>query len=312
VEQVVAMAVRSTGLDIADLRERRRVAIEATPGLAVDRGRVGFDAIGGNAAFKEWARRYFAGPRRPRLIVRLDEFEKMMGGTAGEGDSSGTAKDRLGVICREMEDRDYVGFLALGAPGTGKTFLTTALSVEFDTLGVVADLNATADRYVGGSEARIRALFKMIYSLAGPGGALFAATCNDLAVLKPEVRRRFQRGGLWYFDLPTREELSAIWRLTLARYSSVDPTQPRPDDTDWTGADVRNCVDNAHALGASLLDAAAYVVPIAKSDADTIERLRGQAAGRFLSASTPGVYSRTLTTSSGARPTTRRALAGRE
>jgi hypothetical protein len=321
-EQAVAMAVRAqasggVGVDLEDLRERRRAAIEQTPGLAVERGGVRFAEIGGNQSFKTWAQRYFAGPRRPRVVVRLDEFEKMMGGTGGgDGrgatDSSGTSTDRLGVICREMEDQEYGGCLTLGPPGTGKTFLTTALHVEFDVLGITADFAATADRFVGSSEQRIRALFKTIRALAGRGGALFVATCNDLSSLKPEVRRRFERCGLWYFDLPTHEERRAIWTLTLARYPTVDPAQPRPDDTDWTGADIRNCVDNAYALGCTLREAAAYLVPIAKSDPEKIDRLRGLAAGRFLSASTPGTYTQTPTPGVTASPLRSRRAVGKE
>jgi hypothetical protein len=43
-------------------------------------------------------------------------------------------------------------------------------------------------------------------------------------------------------------------------------------------------------LNLSIGDSAQYIVPVARSAADQIERLRQQASGRFLSASQPGVY----------------------
>jgi hypothetical protein len=43
-------------------------------------------------------------------------------------------------------------------------------------------------------------------------------------------------------------------------------------------------------LNLSIVDSAQYIVPVARSAADQIERLRQQASGRFLNASQPGVY----------------------
>ena len=79
-----------------------------------------------------------------------------------------------------------------------------------------------------------------------------------------------------------------------------------PPDEGWTGAEIRQCCDIAWRLGCSLIEAAAFVVPVSRSAADKLEALRTQADGRFLSASLPGVYQRKVVPA--ATPTTGRAI----
>jgi len=43
-------------------------------------------------------------------------------------------------------------------------------------------------------------------------------------------------------------------------------------------------------LGITLLQAARYIVPVSRSAAEQIKALRQMASGKFISASTPGVY----------------------
>jgi hypothetical protein len=43
-------------------------------------------------------------------------------------------------------------------------------------------------------------------------------------------------------------------------------------------------------LRSSLREASEYIVPVARSAAQQIEALRMQASGRFISASSPGIY----------------------
>ena len=63
-----------------------------------------------------------------------------------------------------------------------------------------------------------------------------------------------------------------------------------PDDTGWTGAEIRQCCELAWRLQCTLLEAADYVVPVSRSAASQIEELRGQAHGRFLSRLLPGLF----------------------
>ena len=63
-----------------------------------------------------------------------------------------------------------------------------------------------------------------------------------------------------------------------------------PDDDGWTGAEIKECCRKAYRLKMSLVEAARYIVPVSKSAAEQIKALRQQASGKFISASTPGVY----------------------
>lgn len=97
--------------------------------------------------------------------------------------------------------------------------------------------------------------------------------------------------GVFFLDLPGSEERSSIWPLYLDRYG-IDERDRRPDDRDWTGAEIASCCRLAALLGVPLREAATHVVPVAVTAAESVERLRTWAAGRCLSASLPGVYAR--------------------
>ena len=66
----------------------------------------------------------------------------------------------------------------------------------------------------------------------------------------------------------------------------------RPDDANWTGAEIKSCCRLASLLDVPLVQAAQNVVPVAVTAVDKIEGLRQWASGRCLSADRAGVYSR--------------------
>jgi hypothetical protein len=80
----------------------------------------------------------------------------------------------------------------------------------------------------------------------------------------------------------------------------------RPDDTNWTGAEIKSCCRLASLLEVPLVQAAHNVVPVAVTAGDKIESLRNWASGRCLSADRAGVYSREEQASGGGR--TRRVV----
>ena len=65
----------------------------------------------------------------------------------------------------------------------------------------------------------------------------------------------------------------------------------RPDDTNWTGAEIKSCCRLASLLDVPLIQAAQNVVPVAVTAGDKIEGLRQWASGRCLSADRAGAYS---------------------
>lgn len=287
IEQAIAISLLSGALDPDQLWGRKRTLINQTKGLTMDAGSLVFDQLGGLAEIKRHGADIYGGPEPPAVIVRIDEIEKMMAGSGA--DSSGTSQDQKGVILREMEDMQWTGFIAVGPPGSGKTAICQAIGNTFGAPTFSFDLGAAKDKFVGGSEQLIRACLKVIKAIAGQR-AYFVATCNNIqaGVITPDLLRRFT-DGIWYFDLCSDEEKAKIWPIHLARYGhALDSARPR--DTDWTGAEIRNCCRLAYRRRCSLLDAAKSIVPVAVSSMAEIDRLRTAAHGKFLSASYPGTY----------------------
>jgi hypothetical protein len=66
----------------------------------------------------------------------------------------------------------------------------------------------------------------------------------------------------------------------------------RAPDANWTGAEIKSCCRLAALLDIPLVEAAQNVVPISVTSAEQIERLRGWAEGRCLSADNRGIYTR--------------------
>ncbi len=286
-EQAVAISLQSGRLDPERLWARKRALINQTKGLTMDVSRLTFDMLGGLEEIKRHARAINEGPEPPSVYVRMDEIEKLMAGS--RGDSSGTSQDQKGVILREMEDNGWTGVIEVGPPGSGKTAITQALGTTFGAPMLSFDLGAAKDKLVGSSEQLIRQCMKVIKAIGG-SNVYFVATCNDISagVITPDLLRRFT-DGIYFFDLCTAEERAAIWPIHLARYGFPLDAE-RPKDADWTGSEIRNCVRLAYRRRCSLVDAARSIVPIAVSSAESIELLRRQATGKFLSASHPGTY----------------------
>ena len=114
-------------------------------------------------------------------------------------------------------------------------------------------------------------------------------TCNDISKLPPEFSRSERFDGIWFLDLPGREQKDAIWDIYLKMFE-LDADQARPKDDQWTGAEVRACCRLAALLDLPLTAAAQNVVPVAVTAAESVERLRQWASGRCLDAEGGGIY----------------------
>jgi SpoVK/Ycf46/Vps4 family AAA+-type ATPase len=141
------------------------------------------------------------------------------------------------------------------------------------------------DSLVGASGERLRAALQVVEAVS-QGRSLWIATCNSIASLSPELRRRFTL-GTFFFDLPTCEERDVIWKLYLDKY---DVHSDIPEDEGWTGAEIKECCRKAARLNMQLREAAMYIVPVSRSASDQVKALRQQASGKFISASHEGVY----------------------
>ena len=137
------------------------------------------------------------------------------------------------------------------------------------------------------------------------GEAFVIATANDVTTLPPELMRKGRFDELWFVDLPTRSERVGIIGAALTACGRGAPNAPPDmdgltiaDATDgFTGAEIAALVpdalftafaDGARQLTtADLLQAASTVVPLAKTSAEKIEKLRAWAVGRARAATTP-------------------------
>ena len=119
----------------------------------------------------------------------------------------------------------------------------------------------------------------------------FVGTCNDASKLPPEFARAERFDGVFFVDLPGPDQRAVIWAI-YTRHYGLDAKQARPDDTNWTGAEIKSCCRLASLLEVPLVQAAQNVVPVAVTAGDKIDSLRQWASGRCLSADRAGVYSR--------------------
>jgi SpoVK/Ycf46/Vps4 family AAA+-type ATPase len=289
-EGAFALSLARHGVLRADVvAELKAQALKKNQLLTLHRGTERFDTLGGLAGVKEFCRRALQGGR--------------------------TVKPR--------------GVLLLGVPGTGKSCLAKALGNETGRPTLLLDLGSLYGSLVGQTELQVRQALRTIDAmapciafidevekgLAGVGGQgdsgvssrLFGAlltwmsdrdndvflvlTSNDVSKLPPEFSRAERLDATFFLDFPSSAEKDAIWALYRAHFS-IPESQSRPDDTDWTGAEVRACCRLAALLDVPLTQAARQVVPVAVTAAEQVEKLRAWASGRCLSASEPGIYTR--------------------
>ena len=224
------------------------------------------------------------------------------------------------------------GVLLLSPPGCGKSAFCKALGNETGRPTLVLDVGSLMGSLVGQSEAQTRQALKIADAMApcvlfldevekalsgaassgqtdsGVSARMFGSvltwlndhesdvfvvcTANDVSKLPPEFSRAERFDGVFFVDLPSVEERRAIWRLYIEQFG-LEPNQPKPIDADFTGAEIRSCCRLAALLGVSLVEAAKNVVPVARTSAESVERLRTWASGRCLSANEPGIYQRT-------------------
>lgn len=235
------------------------------------------------------------------------------------------------------------GVMLLGMSGCGKTLSCQALGSEWGWPVVRLDINALKGKYVGESEARLRAMFSTITALgqvivyidevekalegavsgSADGGvsadalgailtwmqdrtspAFVIMTANDPSKLPPEFLRKGRFDEIWWIDLPTTAERIAIVEATLrgkgrdAHALDLDLQAIAEATEGFTGAEIA-AVITRDAMFTAFLDGgreiitndvligAKDVIPLARTSAEKIAKLRETWAGRARPATRP-------------------------
>ncbi len=293
VEQAGALSVNpDKTIDLPGLWDRKRAFIANQPGLTMEHPGETFANVGGLERWKKFQERKFHGRRRPRLIVFVDEGEKVFAAAQGTGDNTGVSQDIHGVFLTEMEDHKYSGAILVGPPGCAKSMIARATAATFGVPLLKMDVGAMKSKHLGDSDQAIRGGWKAVNAIAGDRGAFVIMTSNNERIISPELKRRF-RAGIWFFDLPDKAEREMIGQIQAQAYElesigdAVDFFSIREG---WSGANIRDCCEMAYEMDCPLEEAAAFIVPAATQDPQGLDKLRTMAAGRFLSASQPGTY----------------------
>jgi SpoVK/Ycf46/Vps4 family AAA+-type ATPase len=236
------------------------------------------------------------------------------------------------------------GVLLLSPPGCGKSAFAKSLGNETGRPTLTLDIGTLMGSLVGQSESNMRQALKVVDAmapcvlfadelekgLAGASGSngdsgvsarlfgamltwlndhtsdvFFIGTCNDISRLPPEFVRAERFDSVVFVDLPDAAQRAKIWQMYLPKFG-LDACQALPDDSDWTGAEIRACCRLAALLDVPLMAAAQNVVPVARTAGESVEKLRTWASGRCLSADRPGIYQHGAVTNSA--PSARRRV----
>ncbi|WP_240928394.1 AAA family ATPase [Thalassoroseus pseudoceratinae] len=228
------------------------------------------------------------------------------------------------------------GVLLLSPPGCGKSAFAKSLGQETGRPTLTLEIGSLLGSLVGQSESNLRQALQIVEAMSpcilfcdelekGLSGVassgqtdsgvtarlfgrllswlndrtcdvFFVGTCNDISKLPPELTRAERFDSLFYIDLPSQSQRQAIWEIYLEQFG-IDRDQPKPDDTDWSGAEIRSCCRLATLLDVPLIEAAKNIVPIAVTAAESVAKLRQWASGRCLDAETAGIYRQQTSTS---------------
>jgi hypothetical protein len=283
--------VREGRLTAETLWEQKSQMLKKSGLLSLYRGGEDFSRLGGLTALKAFCKRSLLARRRENPVVRPR------------------------------------GVLLLSPPGCGKSQFCKSLGKEVGRPVLNLDVGSLMGSLVGQSEERTRQALRIVDAMApcvvmidevekafagasgsgdsGVSARMFGAflswlndhesdafvvcTANDVSRLPPEFARSERFDGIFFLDLPGRNEKDAIWNIYLDLFQ-IDRSQRRPDDANYTGAEIRSCCRLAALLDLPLVQAAQNVVPVAVTAAESVDRLRNWASGRCLNADQPGIY----------------------
>jgi SpoVK/Ycf46/Vps4 family AAA+-type ATPase len=216
--------VKYNTLSLNAILEEKIQLVEKSGVLDYQIPNVCFTDVGGNQAFKQW----------------ISEVESAM------------TDDARDFGCAMPK-----GYLALGVPGTAKTFLAEAIATKWGVPMLSLNMSKIMNKLVGESEKKIDQAFRIAKACApcvllfdevekalsgtrssnasdagttsrvfstvlkflndNNNGVYVVMTSNDVTQLPPELTRSGRLDAMWYFSLPTEEERKDIFRIHLGK-----------------------------------------------------------------------------------------------
>jgi SpoVK/Ycf46/Vps4 family AAA+-type ATPase len=270
--------------------------------LELHRGREDFGSLGGLAALKSFCKRALLQPnrghphKRPRGVLLLSppgcgksQFCKALGNEVGRPVLVLDVGSLLGSLVGQSEERTRQALRLIEA-------MAPCVAMIDEVEKAFAGVNGSGD---SGVASRMFGTF-LSWLNDHTSDVFVVCTSNDISRLPPEFGRSERFDGMFFLDLPTRQEKDAIWTIYRDRYA-IDPAVTIPEDAQWTGAEIKACCRLSALLDVPLSQAAQNVVPVAVTAAESIDRLRNWASGRCLSAQQPGIFSQAPTAKTGSR-----------
>src|SRR5215468_2461689 len=228
---------RQNALRPESVWELKAQALKKNNLLTLHRGGERFDSLGGLANLKEFCRRALRPGQavKPRGVLLL--------GVAGSGKSA--FPKSLGNETGRPTLLLDVGALLGSLVGQSETNLRQALRVA-DAMSPCVLFCDELEKALGGvgstgdSGVSTRLFGNLLTWLSDhESDVFFVGTSNDISKLPPEFTRAERLDGIFFLDLPIAAEKDAIWAMYRNLFG-IPATQARPDDTSWTGAEIRS------------------------------------------------------------------------
>jgi SpoVK/Ycf46/Vps4 family AAA+-type ATPase len=283
--------VREGSLTAKTLWMQKAQALKKSGLLTLHRGGDDFSSLGGLEALKDFCRRSLVQQsrdnplKRPRGVMLLSppgcgksQFAKSLGNETGRPVLMLDIGSLMGSLVGQSEERTRNALRIADAMAPCILFVD---EIEKAFAGV----NGQSD---SGVSSRMFATF-LTWLNDHQSDVYVVCTANDISKLPPEFARAERFDSVAFIDLPSRDEKDLIWELYLGLYE-LEREQNRPDDSNFTGAEIKACCRLAAVLNVPIVEAARNVVPVAVTSAEAVGRLRTWASGRCMDAGAGGIY----------------------
>ena len=313
-ENVFARAIADDGKldasDIAMVLEEKQQVVRKSGLLEYFPVSQGLERVGGLELLKEWLVRRRAAFGEPARRFGLPEPKGiLLLGVQGCGKSL-TAK-AVAAEWRLPLLRLDVGRIFSSFVGSSEQNLRRAIGVAESVAPVVLwidevekGLSGVASSGTGDSGVTARVFGNLLTWLQEKTSPVFVvATANRIDLLPPEFLRKGRFDDIFFVDLPSEPERAEIFRIHL-RAKRREPTAFDVDAmaeqaAGFSGAEIEQAVvaglydafsEGVELSHAHVDQALRATVPLSRTMADDIDRLRGWAATRARPASVPVLY----------------------